>query len=94
MKSTRELKRSSGVRRIGESDSKVKYRLFVSQNERKLLWEGPIRSCRHSSSRISQSDDCLIIKKNLALYFSDNDCRGKEDLTSLNLLIQGEIVVD
>lgn len=67
--------------------------LWVAQNQRRLVWEGPVRSCREPLKEITDTDDCLTLRKSLALCFSDNECTGTEDISQLNLLIRGKITI-
>ncbi|KAK8611187.1 hypothetical protein V6N13_131248 [Hibiscus sabdariffa] len=49
------------------------YSLEVGANGRKLIWQGIPRSIRDSHSKVRDSQDGLIIQRNLALFFSGGD---------------------
>ncbi|XP_022746911.1 E3 ubiquitin-protein ligase SINAT2-like [Durio zibethinus] len=52
---------------------KFSYSLEVGCNGRKLIWQGIPRSIRDSHRKVRDSQDGLIIQRNLALYFSGGD---------------------
>lgn len=52
---------------------KFSYSLEVGANGRKLMWQGIPRSIRDSHRKVRDSQDGLIIQRNLALYFSGGD---------------------
>ncbi|KAF5750651.1 putative Ubiquitin ligase SINAT2 [Tripterygium wilfordii] len=52
---------------------KFSYTLEVGGNGRKLIWQGIPRSIRDSHRKVRDSQDGLIIQRNLALYFSGGD---------------------
>ncbi|KAB5519547.1 hypothetical protein DKX38_023866 [Salix brachista] len=57
-------------------DSEAKqfsYSLEVGGNGRKLVWQGIPRSIRDSHRKVRDSQDGLVIQRNLALYFSGGD---------------------
>lgn len=56
---------------------KFSYSLEVGAHSRKLTWQGIPRSIRDSHRKVRDSQDGLIIPRNLALYFSGSD---KEEL--------------
>ncbi|XWS59276.1 hypothetical protein CRYUN_Cryun08bG0107500 [Craigia yunnanensis] len=49
------------------------YSLEVGANGRKLIWQGIPRSIRDSHGKVRDSQDGLIIQRNLAIYFSGGD---------------------
>ncbi|KAK8972499.1 hypothetical protein V6N11_081614 [Hibiscus sabdariffa] len=52
---------------------KFSYSLEVGANGRKLIWQGIPRSIRDSHRKVRDSQDGLVIQRNLALYFSGGD---------------------
>ncbi|GAB4835140.1 E3 ubiquitin-protein ligase sinat2 [Ancistrocladus abbreviatus] len=64
---------------------KFHYSLEVGGNDRKLIWQGIPRSIRDSHRKVRDSQDGLIIHRNLALFFSGGD--GQE----LKLKVAGRI---
>ncbi|KAI3446407.1 hypothetical protein Pfo_003072 [Paulownia fortunei] len=64
---------------------KFSYTLEVSAFGRKVVWQGVPRSIRDSHRKVRDSQDGLIIPRNLALYFSGGD--GQE----LKLRVTGRI---
>ncbi|KAF9680725.1 hypothetical protein SADUNF_Sadunf06G0151400 [Salix dunnii] len=52
---------------------KFSYSLEVGGNGRKMVWQGIPRSIRDSHRKVRDSQDGLIIQRNLALYFSGGD---------------------
>lgn len=52
---------------------KFSYSLEVGANGRKLIWQGIPRSIRDSHNKVRDSQDGLIIQRNMALYFSGGD---------------------
>ncbi|KAH9740821.1 E3 ubiquitin-protein ligase SINAT2 [Citrus sinensis] len=54
-----------------EEARQFSYSLEVGGNGRKLTWQGIPRSIRDSHKRVRDSQDGLIIQRNLALFFSD-----------------------
>ncbi|GLT88331.1 hypothetical protein SLE2022_063620 [Rubroshorea leprosula] len=56
-----------------EEAKKFSYSLEVGANGRKLTWQGIPRSIRDSHRKVRDSQDGLIIQRNLALYFSGGD---------------------
>ncbi|KAJ9553415.1 hypothetical protein OSB04_017460 [Centaurea solstitialis] len=61
------------------------YSLEVGGNGRKLVWEGTPRSIRDSHRKVRDSHDGLIIQRNMALFFSGEDCK------ELKLRVTGRI---
>ncbi|XP_043691595.1 E3 ubiquitin-protein ligase SINAT2-like [Telopea speciosissima] len=63
------------LRFLGDEDEakKFSYSLEVGGNGRKLTWQGIPRSIRDSHKKVRDSQDGLIIQRNLALYFSGGD---------------------
>ncbi|KAF2286282.1 hypothetical protein GH714_013139 [Hevea brasiliensis] len=49
------------------------YSLEVGGNGRKLIWQGVPRSIRDSYKKVRDSQDGLIIQRNMALFFSGGD---------------------
>jgi E3 ubiquitin-protein ligase SIAH1 len=49
------------------------YTLEVGGNGRKLTWQGIPRSIRDSHKKVRDSQDGLIIQRNLALFFSGSN---------------------
>ncbi|KAL6602719.1 hypothetical protein ACP70R_043080 [Stipagrostis hirtigluma subsp. patula] len=47
--------------------------LEVGANGRKMIWEGTPRSIRDSHRKVRDSNDGLIIQRNIALFFSGGD---------------------
>ncbi|KAK7378275.1 hypothetical protein VNO80_03714 [Phaseolus coccineus] len=64
---------------------KFSYSLEVGANGRKLMWQGIPRSIRDSHRKVRDSQDGLIIQRNLALYFSGGERQ------ELKLRISGRI---
>lgn len=64
---------------------KFSYTLEVGADRRKLTWQGVPRSIRLSHQKVRDSQDGLIIHKNLAIFFSGGD--GRE----LKLRLTGRI---
>ncbi|KAG2405729.1 E3 ubiquitin-protein [Vigna angularis] len=64
---------------------KFSYSLEVGANGRKLIWQGIPRSIRDSHRKVRDSQDGLIIQRNLALYFSGGERQ------ELKLRISGRI---
>ncbi|XXG51349.1 hypothetical protein AAC387_Pa02g5145 [Persea americana] len=64
---------------------KFSYTLEVGAERRKLAWQGVPRSIRVSHQKVRDSQDGLIIHKNLAIFFSGGD--GRE----LKLRLTGRI---
>lgn len=52
---------------------KFSYSLEVGGNGRKLIWQGIPRGIRDSHRKVRDSQDGLIIQRNLALYFSGGE---------------------
>ncbi|KAB2045272.1 hypothetical protein ES319_D01G149100v1 [Gossypium barbadense] len=52
---------------------KFSYCLGVGANGRKLTWQGIPRSIRDSHRKVRDSQDGLVVQRNLALYFSGGD---------------------
>lgn len=52
---------------------KFSYSLEVGANGRKLTWQGVPRSIRDSHRKVRDSQDGLIIHRDLALFFSGGD---------------------
>lgn len=75
------------LRFMGDDDDakKFSYSLEVGGNGRKLMWQGTPRSIRDSHRKVRDSQDGLIIHRNLALFCSGND--GQE----LKLKVVGRI---
>lgn len=65
------------LRFMGEDEeaNKFCYSLEVGGNGRKLIWQGIPRSIRDGHIKVRDSQDGLIIQRNLALYFSGGDKR-------------------
>ncbi|KAJ4705539.1 E3 ubiquitin-protein ligase [Melia azedarach] len=63
------------LRFMGDDDEakKFSYSLEVGANGRRLIWQGVPRSIRDSHRKVRDSQDGLIIQRNLALYFSGGD---------------------
>ncbi|KAI3902095.1 hypothetical protein MKW92_003606 [Papaver armeniacum] len=63
------------LRFMGDEDDakKFSYSLEVGGNGRKLMWQGVPRSIRDSHRKVRDSQDGLIIQRNLALFFSGGD---------------------
>ncbi|KAF5725505.1 E3 ubiquitin-protein ligase SINAT2 -like protein [Tripterygium wilfordii] len=63
------------LRFMGDEDEarQFTYSLEVGGNGRKLTWQGIPRSIRDSHKKVRDSQDGLIIQRNLALFFSGND---------------------
>ncbi|KAJ6698551.1 E3 UBIQUITIN PROTEIN LIGASE SIAH [Salix purpurea] len=66
---------------------KFSYSLEVGGNGRKLVWQGIPRSIRDSHRKVRDSQDGLIIQRNLALYFSGGDRQ------ELKLRVTGRLTV-
>ncbi|XP_030955705.1 E3 ubiquitin-protein ligase SINAT2-like [Quercus robur] len=75
------------LRFMGDEDEakEFSYSLEVGRNGRKLTWQGIPRSIRDSHKKVRDSQDGLIIQRNLALLFSGGD---KQEL---KLKISGRI---
>lgn len=56
-----------------EEARQFSYSLEVGGNGRKLTWQGVPRSIRDSHRKVRDSQDGLIIQRNLALFFSGGD---------------------
>ncbi|XP_044504753.1 E3 ubiquitin-protein ligase SINAT2-like isoform X2 [Mangifera indica] len=56
-----------------EEARQFSYSLEVGRNGRKLTWQGIPRSIRDSHKKVRDSQDGLIIQRNLALFFSGGD---------------------
>lgn len=63
------------LRFMGDEDDakKFSYSLEVGGNGRQLMWQGVPRSIRDSHRKVRDSQDGLIIQRNLALFFSGGD---------------------
>lgn len=61
------------------------YSLEVGGSGRKLTWEGTPRSIRDSHRKVRDSNDGLIIQRNMALFFSGGDRK------ELKLRVTGKI---
>ncbi|KAK1287536.1 E3 ubiquitin-protein ligase SINAT2 [Acorus calamus] len=63
------------LRFMGTEDEAAdfRYSLEVGGNGRKLTWQGIPRSIRDSHRRVRDSQDGLLIQRNLALFFSGGD---------------------
>ncbi|CAL1386168.1 unnamed protein product [Linum trigynum] len=63
------------LRFMGTEDEarQFSYTLEVGGNGRKLIWQGIPRSIRDSHKKVRDSQDGLIIQRNLALFFSGGD---------------------
>ncbi|KAL9674383.1 hypothetical protein QQ045_030655 [Rhodiola kirilowii] len=69
-----------------ENEAKTfSYTLEVGGYGRKLTWQGVPRSIRDSHKKVRDSQDGLIIQRNMALYFSGGDRR------ELKLRVTGQI---
>eukprot|EP00941_MAST-03F_sp_MAST-3F-sp1_P004857 g4857.t1 len=82
----------SFVRFIGSKDDakKYTYHLQCARNGRKIRWQGIPRSIRSSAKEVMAVNDCLILEKNLASYYSEGgDGTGGPEKLRLN--IQGKI---
>jgi E3 ubiquitin-protein ligase SIAH1 len=56
-----------------EEAREFSYSLEVGGNGRKLTWQGVPRSIRDSHQKVRDSQDGLIIQRNLALFFSGGE---------------------
>ncbi|GFY90208.1 protein with RING/U-box and TRAF-like domain [Actinidia rufa] len=57
-----------------ETDARdYSYSLEVGGNGRKLIWEGTPRSVRDGHRKVRESNDGLIIQRNMALFFSGGE---------------------
>lgn len=56
-----------------EEARQFSYSLEVGGNGRKLTWQGIPRSIRDSHKKVRDSQDGLIIQRNLALFFSGGE---------------------
>ncbi|KAH0871295.1 hypothetical protein HID58_078317 [Brassica napus] len=56
-----------------EEARRYSYSLEVGGSGRKLTWEGTPRSIRDSHRKVRDSNDGLIIQRNMALFFSGGD---------------------
>eukprot|EP00938_MAST-03A_sp_MAST-3A-sp1_P005758 g5758.t1 len=74
-----------------EGASRFRYRMTIEHGGRSLTWKGVPRSIRDTVKEVVSSNDCMIIKENLAYYFSDNSSTGQGTEKSLRLSIKGEI---
>ncbi|KAJ6961262.1 E3 ubiquitin-protein ligase SINAT2-like [Populus alba x Populus x berolinensis] len=63
------------LRFMGTEDEarEFSYSIEVGGNGRKLTWQGVPRSIRDSHQKVRDSQDGLIIQRNLALFFSGGD---------------------
>ncbi|KAK6233466.1 hypothetical protein QUC31_005872 [Theobroma cacao] len=63
------------LRFMGDEDEarQFSYSLEVGGNGRKFIWQGVPRSIRDSHRKVRDSQDGLIIQRNLALFFSGGD---------------------
>ncbi|MBA0600241.1 hypothetical protein Gorai_006436 [Gossypium raimondii] len=63
------------LRFMGDEDEarQFSYSLEVGGSGRKFMWQGVPRSIRDSHRKVRDSQDGLIIQRNLALYFSGGD---------------------
>lgn len=63
------------MRFMGDEDEakQFSYSLEVGGNGRKLTWQGIPRSIRDSHKKVRDSQDGLIIQRNLALFFSGSN---------------------
>jgi E3 ubiquitin-protein ligase SIAH1 len=63
------------LRFMGDEDEakQFSYTLEVGGNGRKLTWQGIPRSIRDSHKKVRDSQDGLIIQRNLALFFSGSN---------------------
>ncbi|XP_065861737.1 E3 ubiquitin-protein ligase SINAT2-like [Euphorbia lathyris] len=63
------------LRFMGSDDEarQFSYSLEVGGNGRKLIWQGIPRSIRDSHKKVRDSQDGLIIQRNMALFFSGGD---------------------
>ena len=64
------------------------YSIEVGGNGRKLTWQGVPRSIRDSHQKVRDSQDGLIIQRNMALFFSGGDRQ------ELKLKVSGRIWKD
>ena len=74
-----------------ENASRFRYRMNIKCNGRVMIWESVPRSIREHAKDVISSNDCMIIKENLAYFFSDNSSTGLGTEKSLKLPISGEI---
>ncbi|KAJ0792016.1 putative seven-in-absentia protein, TRAF [Helianthus anomalus] len=65
----------SFLRFMGEDDEakKFSYSLEVGGYGRKCTWQGVPRSIRDSHRKVRDSQDGLVLPRNLALFFSGGD---------------------
>ncbi|KAL8258674.1 hypothetical protein R6Q59_026627 [Mikania micrantha] len=77
------------LRFMGEDDEakKFSYLLEVGGYGRKLTWQGVPRSIRDSHQKVRDSQDGLLLPRNLALFFS----AGGGDRQELKLRVSGRI---
>ncbi|KAF3595537.1 hypothetical protein DY000_02027434 [Brassica cretica] len=68
-----------------EEARRYSYSLEVGGSGRKLTWEGTPRSIRDSHRKVRDSNDGLIIERNMALFFSGGDRK------ELKLRVTGKI---
>ncbi|CAN7081845.1 unnamed protein product [Brassica oleracea var. botrytis] len=68
-----------------EEARRYSYSLEVGGSGRKLTWEGTPRSIRDSHRKVRDSNDGLIIQRNMALFFSGGDRK------ELKLRVTGKI---
>lgn len=75
------------LRFMGEEEeaNKFSYSVEVGGNGRKLTWRGIPRSIRDSHKKVRDSQDGLIIHRNLALFFSGGNTK------ELKLRLSGRI---
>jgi len=68
-----------------------RYAITAQGNHRKFSFEGPVWTIRKGFKEVERVRDCLILPENIALFLSGS--KGSEkDLTSINLVVTGEIM--
>jgi len=86
----------SFIRFFGNEDDAggFRYKMTVERGGRLLSWTGVPRSIRDSVKDVISSNDCLIIKENMAYFFSDNSSTGHGTEKTLRLPIKGKIWIE
>eukprot|EP00939_MAST-03C_sp_MAST-3C-sp1_P003429 g3429.t1 len=81
------------VRFVGPKDEakKFKYKIKVERHGRSLTWEGIPRSIRSTVKSVESVNDCFVLEKNMALFFSKSENCGTGDLKDLRLRIRGSV---
>lgn len=67
------------------------YELSAQKGEWAVSYSAKPSSIRSAASSIFARHDCLIIKQNMAMYFSKSNFQGNEDLNKLDLTLTGRI---